>query len=70
MNAAIKEIVKTRGYEQRQIKEAYEKIEHHKGCIQVLLDSIQRKEQLVSEYDAIIKHSEQLLSKQLTDSIP
>lgn len=64
MNAAFKEIVKSRNHEQREINEAYERIERYKEQIQVLTEAIQRKEQLVSGYDAIIEHSRKLLPKE------
>lgn len=70
MEAAFKEIVKSRNYEQRDINEAYEKIERYKEQIQVLMDAIQKKEQLVSDYDSIIEHSRELLPKEDTEIVP
>lgn len=70
MEAALKDIIKARNHYQREINEAYEKIERYKEQIQVLMDCIQKKELLVNSYDAIIENSRLLLPKDITDSIP
>ncbi|OHR73965.1 hypothetical protein HMPREF3291_05110 [Bacillus sp. HMSC76G11] len=67
MDAAFKEIVKARNHGQREINEAYDRIERYKEQIQVLMDCIQKKELLVNDYDAIIEHSRLLLPKTNTD---
>ncbi|MFY0760233.1 hypothetical protein AB1K32_15285 [Metabacillus dongyingensis] len=70
MDAALKDIIKARNHYQREINEAYEKIERYKEQIQVLMDCIQKKELLVNSYDSIIEHSRLLLPKDITASIP
>lgn len=70
MDAAFKEIIKARNHEQREINDAYDKIERYKEQIQVLMDAILRKEQLVNGYDAIIEHSRELLPKEDTEIVP
>lgn len=69
MEVALKDIIKARNHYQREINEAYEKIERYKEQIQVLMDCIQKKEQLISDYDCIIEHSRQLLKKDNEDII-
>ena len=70
MKTAFDDLVKTRKHTAREIEDAYTKIERYKENIQLLMDAIQRKEELLNGYDAIIKHSEQLLPKVFKNSIP
>ncbi|MCD7034340.1 hypothetical protein LRR81_08840 [Metabacillus sp. GX 13764] len=67
---ALEHIVKQRNHEQREVDEAYGKIKDYQARIRTIEENIIKKEQLVSEYDAIIAHSEELLHKNPTDSVP
>lgn len=70
MNAALKDIIKQRGHEQREIDDAKAQIDRLKDRITHLYECIEKKEHLVNDYDAIINHSREFLSKTITESIP
>ncbi|MGM7719399.1 hypothetical protein [Metabacillus sp. Hm71] len=67
---AFKEIVKSRNYEQREINEAYQRIEKYEEQIKYLKTVLEKKEQLVSEYDTIINHARELLPKESNEIVP
>lgn len=70
MEAALKEIIKQRKHEQREIDDAKSDINRMKDRITHLLECIEKKERLVNDYDAIINLSQEFLSKTITESIP
>ena len=61
---ALDDIKKQRESEARGVEDAYNKIEDLKERIQSLLDTIQRKEELIAGYDQIIEVAEKSLMRE------